>query len=208
MIPGNVDNPFGAHLHVGECSREAGDDTAHGELNGLAVRRIEGLAANEFTFVGDLSDLVARGCGTGTGREFLVVDTTGKGFHTGLLGHLLDEVFVLLLHGAVEFLVGFGRHGSYTRLEELTHRLRIVGHATLVEDCAHTVFTIEQTGQEHIAREVLGGVLSIDLLFDLGEETRLDVHTGLHTHLVRHFLFVVAGIDTVLHTLEESIHVG
>ena len=45
LIPGNVDDPFGAHLHIGECSREAGDDTAHGELNGLAVRRIEGLAA-------------------------------------------------------------------------------------------------------------------------------------------------------------------
>ena len=55
---------------------------------------------------------------------------------------------------------------------------------------------------------MLGGVLTEDLLFDLGEETRLDVHTGLHTHLVRHFLFVVAGVDTILHTLEESIHIG
>ena len=137
--------------------------------------------------------MVFGGLSTGTGREFFVVNTAGEGLHTGLLGHVLDELFVLLLAVAVEFRIGLGREGSHEVFQEGIDRLRVVRHTALVEESAHAVLTVEHTGQELVAREVLGGVLTEDLLFDLGEETRLHVHTGLHTHLVSHFLFVVAG---------------
>ena len=185
---GDIHFPDGTYRHMGECLRPSLDDLVAAELGGLAtlVGAVEHLTVDGLTLIVYLHFLSSCGYHSVTCLDDLILYSVLQDLDILLLGILRKEILTSFLVVTIFEQCLLHLHLSHKGLGFLVSLLH--RHQSTL-----TVGATDETRQEEVCGDTLGGVVAIDFLIDAWQHLFSYLLTDLRTYIKR-CLVVVATV--------------